>query len=1113
MRCPTCAFDNPAGFRFCGGCGRALAETCPACGAEVIAGFRFCGSCGHELGERVEPTTQPVAAPTTERRRVTIVFADLVGFSALAERLDPEHLNALVTETLRELTAEVERRGGSVENFAGDALVAIFGAPQAHEDDPERAVAAAVAIRDAIVHRSQATATPLQVRVGVNSGLVVAGATGDGRQTGVLGDAVNIAARLQQAAGPGEVLVAASVWRRVRERYEAHHIGLLEVKGRGQPVEAYRVDAQRVPGARRQAPFVGRREELALLDILWSSVAKGNTHIVSLAGEPGVGKSRLMAQFPPRQGALDVRVSCDSERAFGPFLDLIARILGRRPHDMDDLKKQAAALGVDPETSQLIGALLGLAGAPPVVRMADEQQKRQVFAGVWQFLLAAPQGRPALIVFDDLHWADRSSIELLGFLLERLNAVPIMIVLTIRPGFEQIERSALRASHTAIHLEPMSGEESVAVARGFLGVTVLPEDLERIIATRAEGNPFFIEELLQALLELGSLAVVDGRAVLARVDIEIPDTVQGTVLARVDRLTPAERSLLQQVAVIGRHFSTDLVQAVTGDDSVGASLDALARAQLLVSSAPNQWSFKHALIQEVTYETLLLRQRKELHARVAAALETQSANDPASLEVLAEHYARAEVSEKARRYSMAAGDLAAERMGFNEATGRYETALRLWGSGDEEGRLALLEKLGNAAHLGNDPARARSALIEAESGWRGLGNLQRAGATLSHLGRAHWATGEVDRAAEVLQRAIAMLEPQGPSPELARAYAWASTLHMLVGDVQVGADLAKEGLKIAEPLGLDAELSNLLNTLGVCEASLGDAGAIQRLERAHELAERCGDPEALGRAYTNLPDILSKFGRNEEGVILSRRGREVARKLGSPNFESFIAANEATMLLELGRYDEAEALLRDSLESHAVLTIPGQVNAKATYSAALIRQGRYAQARQLIEEFIPLARRIGGGEYLTPALVVEASLDEAQGNIASARQILGEAIAIVLETPSLVHLAPPLAPAARLLPAKQVAPLIERADMASSNPAMAAVVAEAKAWLSRTPAAFAEAARHYADMKMPYQEAGCQLGAGNLVRARELIDRFGLEKGPLGARLNELSGASMEATR
>jgi adenylate cyclase len=1005
MGCAGCGFDNPAGFRFCGRCGQPLSPKCPACGADVTPGFRFCGACGKDLLETAEiEKTAAGQRPPTERRRVTVVFADLVGFSTLAEHLDPEHLNALMTQTLAELSSEVERRGGSVENFAGDSLVAIFGAPQAHEDDPERAVLAALAFREAVQRRSTGSAAPLHIRIGINSGLVIAGATGDGRQTGVMGDAVNVAARLQQAAGRDEILVSASVWRRIRDRFEAQSIGPLEVKGREQPVDAYRLGVGRVVSTRRQAAFVGRRDELALLDILWSSVVKGNAHVVSMAGEPGVGKSRLMSQFAPAGGALDVRIACDSERAFGPFLDLVHGILGTAPLDMEDLRKRLATKEVDAETAQLLGALLGLAGAPPVVRMADEQQKRQVFAGVWQFLVATARGQPCLIVFDDLHWADRSSIELLGFLLERISAVPIMMVLTFRPGFEQLERSAVRASHTAIHLEPLTAQESIEVARGFLGVSALPEDLERIIATRAEGNPFFIEELLQALLELGSLAVMEGRAVLARLEVEIPDTVQGTVLARVDRLTPGERSLLQQLAVIGRHFSTDLVQAVTGDSKVDTALHALARAQLLVSPAPDQWAFKHALIQEITYETLLLRQRKELHARVAAALELRVTDDPASLEALAGHYARAEVTDKTRRYSLAAGDLAAERMGFNDAIGRYETALRLWGSGDEEGRLQLLQKLGYASFLGGDIGRARSALIEAESGWRSLGNTWGVGASMSMLGRVYWGTGELDRAVEALQGAIVELEPKGPSPELVRAYTWLSTVRMLTGDVAVGAELAKTGLAIAEPLAVDGMRANLLNTLGVCEISLGDVGGVARLEVAMELAERSGDAEAIGRVYVNLPDSLTKLGHHQDAVTLGRRGREVVRKLGLPTFEWFIAANEATSLMELGRYDEAIALVSEALELHrSVLGIPGHVNAGFVYADILTRLGRYAAARTQVDEAMPLARRLGGTEFLAPAVVVQAMLDEATGSLASARQLVSEVLDMVMGSPSCWH--------------------------------------------------------------------------------------------------------------
>ncbi len=1102
VRCPSCGFENPEGLRFCGSCGTALGRACPVCGAENPEGFRFCGSCGQELD------TPAAAAVATERRPVTVLFADLVGFSTLAEHLDPEELRTVMTETFSELTAEVERREGTVEKFIGDAVMAVFGAPQAHEDDPIRAVETAFAMLEAVRLRSELTPTPVELRIGINSGLVVAGTVGDGTQTGVMGDAVNVAARLQQAAGPGEVLVSDAVWRRVRDRYQAGAVGQLEVKGRERPVGAHRITDTKEVVARRQAPFVGRRDELALLELLWSSSVKGNTHVVSLVGEPGVGKSRLLSELPIRDDGLDIRITCGGERAFGPFLDLIERLLGGVPSDLDDLKRRSADAGVDEETALLLAAFLGLGDAPPVVRMADEQQKRQVFAGVWQFLLAVRGDRPALVVLDDVHWADLSSLDLLGFLLERLGGAPMLLLLSHRPGFDRVERTTMRASHTGIRLEALSPEESVALARGFLGVGELPEDLELLVATRAEGNPFFIEELLQALLELGSLGIADGRAVLAKVEVEIPDTVQGTILARVDRLGGAERSVLQHAAVLGRSFSAELIGAVLDGGDAEKALQGLARAQLLVAEGPDRWTFKHALIQEVTYETLLLRQRKALHAKVAAALEDRGGDDPAALELLAEHYARAEVPEKAREYAVRAGDLARQRMGLIEAKQRYETAIQLWGEGDEAGRLELLMKLGYAAAVSGHARDAITALLEAEAGWRELGDMRQAGASLASLARVYWVTGEVDRAAEVLHQAIELLEPFGPTAELVQVYVRSSTLNMLGGRIDESERLAETGLRMADDLGLNDARSHLLNNLGACRSFRGDPSGVELLREALEVAKRSGEAEAIGRAYTNLPNELWEFAENREGVALCREGREIMRRLGSPGFDWFIGGNEAAMLADLGEYEAAESLAREALtQARAMRTVPGMVNTGISLSTVLVRRGAYEETRQVLDEVLPLARRVGGAEFLSPVLLMEVDLEQARGNRAAAANTLEEAVELCSSTPAFIYLFRVLVPAARLLPRARAVELIDRVRDRVQHDAQRAPITEAEAILAGDPGQFRRAAELYAKLELPYQEARCRVEAGDLDRARELIERYRLGDGPVGVRLRELGAA------
>ncbi len=1107
--CGACGGENPDEFRFCVLCGGPLGLRCPACGAETSTSFLFCGMCGASLSAPDEPSEPllgevPPTSRASERRRMTVLFADIVGSSTFAEDMDPEQLESFLTDVLGELTAQVEAAGGSVERILGDAVLATFGAFQVHEDDPVRAVLSALAMQEAVARMAASAPVPVAVRVGIHTGLVVRGTIPGGGQTELFGDSVHVASRLQSAAGSGGILVSDRVWRRARDHVDGEHVGPISLTGRRQPVDAWRVLAVHRKGPRRASPFVGRRDELALLELLWSNAAKGITHVVSLVGESGVGKSRLLSELPPRPDAFDVRTTCTPERAFGPFLDIMESLLGAVPRDLEDLSDRCARFqAVDSEVMLLIGALLGLAGAPPVVPMADNHQQRQAFAGVWLFLQAVAAERPILLVLDELHAADRSSLDLMGFLLERLHGSPAMVVVAHRPGFELIDRVAIRANHTGVRLEMLTAEESVALARGVLGVAELPVDLERLVATRAEGNPFFIEELLQALLELGSLEVIDGKAILARTEIDIPDTVEATILARLDRLGSWTKTVLQHAAVIGRSFSNALLAATLDQsDDLEDRLAELSRAQLIVAEGPMSWTFRHALIREVTYETLLVRQRRELHRRVAQALEPDVERDPSLLELVAEHYAHAESPDEARRYALAAGDAARERLGFVEARDRYQTALRLWGEGDERGRLELLMKLGYAELLSADATAARATLVEAVAGWRALGEVTGAGAALSILGRVYFFTGETQRAVESLQEAVGMLEPLGSSPELMRAIIWASTVAMLAGRVGEGADLAARGLAMDPGALTPGARSHLLDTLGACQVYGGDPTGLLHITEAMSLAEESRDAEAIGRAYLNAATTRMELAMLAEGLEITRRGRQVTRRLGAPSFELLLAAREAEMLAWGGDYVGATALCHEILgPRRPLLVVPGVIFANLTLALVQTRIGRFAEARDALDAAMPLARRIEGSMFLVPALWREAELEEANGNLASARLAMREAADLGLASPSLAHVVWLLVPAARLLDGESARRLLEHVAPAASHPAFDAHRLEARAVLDADPGAFLKAGDLYASLGLRYEQARCLLDAGEVASAAAIVHDLGAEQGPLGRML------------
>ncbi|ESY16092.1 MULTISPECIES: adenylate/guanylate cyclase domain-containing protein [unclassified Mesorhizobium] len=972
MNCSGCGFEIEGGYAFCPKCGRRQPVPCASCGYACAPDFEFCPKCGASVGasakaaERPAPTpsrtiAQPSRAPSpnieseegphsvsdADRRTVTVLFADLCGFTTLSEQLDPEVMQALQNELFKELTAAVQGFGGFVDKFIGDALLALFGAPVAHEDDPERALRAALDMIARTARLGESTrhsGSPLLLHIGINTGPVVTGGLGIGtaKSYSVTGDTVNTAQRLQSLAAPGEVLVGELTHRLTRHAFSYESLGDVVFRGKAGSVLVHRLDAPlAAPRAARglealglSAPIIGRDAELNRMLASLDLACGGSAQLVRIVGEAGIGKSRLVKEFVARVGDEDrfrnvaVRQATCSplgEQSFGALGAVVRSAAGMMQNDNgDEMRGKLAALLADlglqgEEAKRLMPLLyhvLGLGDPHATLQHVEpEQLRRQILYAVrtimeWRLALS-----PLLIVVEDLHWADSVSLEALRFVMDRLERTRLMLLVTHRPASDNDQLDSSRVSHTALRLSPLDSDDGRRLVAALFGdnwVNAARGLLDQILE-RAGGNPLFLEEIVRGLIDRGVL-VREGqqwRTVAGEVATGIPATIQAMLLARVDRLPQGVRRLAQEAAVIGPRFDATLLKAVAADPGrLEAGCELLCDAEIIEevagsgSVSSQSYRFTQTLLQDVIYQNLLLQRRTDIHGRVGAALEQLCGDKPERFEdlaVLGHHFAQSAERERGAHYLQAAGDRARMIYANDDALRFYERALTALGAiGQTPLKLAIAERI---ADLSGPAGRREIAHRHYEAvlqAYRESADRVAAARVLRKIGRLFWDVGKRDDAESRYAEAAALLD--GADAPIEQAHLWQERGRQAFrsGDHTLAAKWADAALDCVRSLTTehvsdDATLvtAEALNTKAVALARLGrNHEAVREVERSIELAEAAGLLGAACRGYTNLGVLYTTIDP-AKAMEVCRRGLEVARRIGDLGFQARLLANLA----------------------------------------------------------------------------------------------------------------------------------------------------------------------------------------------------------------------------
>ena len=988
-------------MRFCGQCGASLPRTCARCGSAMPTEFRFCGNCGASIGSE-----QAVATSAT--REMTVVFADISGFTSLAERLDPAELHETMRTAWDAIAAEIRAAGGIIEKYIGDAVVAVFGAREQQDDHPARAQRAALAIVAALDHTNariaERSGTRLALRIGLNSGMAAAGAIGDSEsEFGVLGDAVNVAARLEQAAEPGEILVGDATYRLTADLFSYEPHPAVAAKGKSVPLITWRlVGASARVVAAPAAPLVGRDAQLATVVAALEDALARRGHIVSIVGEAGLGKTRLLTEIvdhPLTRGARVGVATCsrhDAHRAYGGISDLLRKLLAVTPgtsvdHAMRILSETVP--DIEPETRALLLRLLGYSVAPPA--MSLETRRRLIERAVRDLLLhlAASQGLVAIL--DDIQWLDGASLALIEGIAPALSETRALLVVANRPEF--VAPWANATSHVQVRLQPLAPSAAAELV-GHVGGD-LPHPLAAEIAHRSGGNPAYVLEATRWTRDSGIVtSTATGTAGRAIADVartaELPESLPRLILKRIETVSDGARRALHAAAVLGGDVNVEVLRATCRTEvDVDTALAELVNAGMLEPAEPGRsYRFSYSLLRDHVYGSMPSRTRDELHGRVAlsiqAGLPELAARQP---ELLAHHFASSARSFRAAEYAFRSGERALSLSALEDALFHHRGAAQAAGAAPDGGPADRARALIAACDAARALGRLDEALAAAEEALAGeLHDPELRAALRRRAGSLCAETGAVERAAEHLADAEMRTPPVGRE----RAELTLAKAHLAAADerpteaLTVARGAAREARAAGDhALALLAEVAvvGFARQLGLHEE------ARRGLERCGELASAAGDLASLARTLAiraeaaldrNEPDAAERFAHE----LLGHESR-----LGNVAGEAAALRTLAAAAIAIGQLDDAENAVARALALGGPLRAdePNATDPAATLrlrAAIAAARGDLPGARSALDEASLFVDGSPNADHLRSLIAADlARVSLAQGEIEPAR--------------------------------------------------------------------------------------------------------------------------------